>query len=201
LTIELPEPVSREIDDEASSDAIPSADFAALLLCLATAFHDLDKGATPFKQAVKAFSEAHSVEPGRLAALIADLLDYCQVPTGSGKTSAVLEWLDGQTSLNQVQGKKIHYAILSNWRQGAVHGALDLHIHKLISAQEPLSHLLQRPGRVRRHPQAPRKNKVGSGAPHTPWPEGFFERTYGSLKEDPWERQPQGAQGCREFVK
>lgn len=87
------------------------------------AFHDLGKADTPFQQAVKAFSESHSVNPEHLSTLVNTLVEYCQVPTGHGKTEAAEAWLASKNANLQSQ-EHDPLRILPNWRQESVHEPL-----------------------------------------------------------------------------
>lgn len=188
LTLDLPEPLNRELSDEAAKEGVSPSDHAALLLCIIAAFHDLGKAETPFQQVVKAISESHSVAPHRLAALVNDLVEYCQAPAGHGKMEAALSSLASQTTTVQPQEHDL-LLILPYWRQGIVHAPLDVSVKKWTGTAKPVEYLQQSHGRIaRRLSQEPEQiDEVDKPQ----WPAGFFEQTYGSLQDTPLERLPQ----------
>jgi hypothetical protein len=117
LILELLAPLDQELNNEASKDGISPSDHAAILLCIAAAFHDLGEADTPFQHIVKEFSKSHSVDPSHLASLVNTLVEYCQMPTGDGKTEAALEWLKTQSQ----DDNYVAPFVLSNWRLEIMH--------------------------------------------------------------------------------
>src|SRR5262245_42669400 len=85
LMIALPEPLGDELASQAQREGVSAAEHATLLLYLATA---LLKGEslTPFQEAVRSFLVYHSLDAGRIASVLEELVRVCLESRGEKGT-------------------------------------------------------------------------------------------------------------------
>jgi hypothetical protein len=106
-TLELPQPLTRELEATASRIGVPVDDHATLLLYVATALLQ-EPGASPFNDAVLRFVDEHALDADRVREVLLALLDRAAIQ-GSGFGSTVAEAEEAYRSLQE-------------WRNSFVHG-------------------------------------------------------------------------------
>jgi hypothetical protein len=185
-TLDLSEPLSEEIEQEARREGVSPADHAALLLYIVTALHETGKAATPFQQAVRVFLSSRSVDAEQISTVLDELVQFClTAPTGAGKSGAAL-----QMSAENQAGNAIYalpaYRPLAQWRNAFVHSP-------------PLDTMTRATGRRNRSAEETKPVETKEEPVDAPgWPGSFFEETFGSLADDPIARLPQGGYERRE---
>lgn len=155
-TLNLPEPLSEELE-EASLEGVSPTEHATLLLYIATALHEAGKTATPFQEAVRTFLASRSLDAERVAAVFDELVRFCvTAPTGAGKTAAAL-------AAAHEAGKTAHYVLpyeaLLEWRSAVVHHSVDVSLQAVSSPLPPIEETVQARGRIQRE-TAPKVNET-----------------------------------------
>lgn len=113
-TLELPPPLSEEVEQEARKEGVTPSEHAVLLLYITTALLR-EPGQSPFQRAVKEFFREHSLDADRVASVFEELVRECLHTYGYDLKQSAGKHQHGLTSLDGMTG------VLKEWRNWTVH--------------------------------------------------------------------------------
>jgi hypothetical protein len=165
LTVEVPAPLDFELSRDAEREGISATEHATLLLCLASAMLG-ENHPTPFRNAVRAFLAAHSLDAAQVATALEELVKICAFHEMSESSQAIQE---AGASSEGIEGTSANPSdILRRWRNSIVHALADRSVEPTTGASssnnQPINQTGQTQGKPRRKSALGRYARISYGS-------------------------------------